>query len=58
MNLIADDRYLEGDDPFVVNDTVQSSKNGSRILWSIVLCAALVIGVAIWAVGRRRDMDS
>ena len=58
MNLIADDRYLEGDDPFVVNDTVQSSKNTNRILWSIVLCAALVIGVAIWAVGRRRDMDS
>lgn len=60
LNLIASGRYFEGDDPFVGNDTVLSAQKGGRALWGVVLFAAFVIVVAVWAGwcwGRREIRD-
>ncbi len=54
LNLIASGRYLEGDDPFAENDVAMSAKKGGRALWGVVLFAAFVIGVAVWAGWRWR----
>lgn len=53
LNLIAEGKYLEGEDPFADSDKEPHSKTR---LWCIALGAALILGISGWGISRRRKI--
>lgn len=53
LNLIAEGKYLEGEDPFADSDKEPHSKTR---LWWIALGAALILGISGWGISRRRKI--
>lgn len=53
LNLIAEGRYLEGDDPFMENDRESSAKNGNRTLRIIAICSFILAVISVCSLARR-----
>lgn len=49
LDLIAEGKYLEGEDPFAESDAAPRSKTWS---WWTALCAAFILGISVWVLSR------